>query len=230
MIKGKQKQSSTQSSQSGFTIVESLMALVVVGILMTAITPVITLSVATRVQARRVELATLAAKTYIDGIRSGAIAAPSHTVSLNEIDSTTKQFSPQRNSFASVDAPTSSGGLTCMASTAGDLYCQNTPKSSLYCINLDSEGCSGTSSKDLVVQSFRTSNPQNYILGLRVYRADAFSDNTALKTQKQTGTKQATFTGGLGARKTPLVEMTTEISTEQTRFRDFCDRLSGCSN
>ncbi len=65
--------------QSGFTIVESLMAIVVVGILLTVIAPVITLSVATRVQARRVELATQAVKTYIDGIRTGAIAAPSHT-------------------------------------------------------------------------------------------------------------------------------------------------------
>jgi len=47
-----------QASQFGFTIVESLMAIVVVAILMTAISPVIILSVATRVQARRVELAT----------------------------------------------------------------------------------------------------------------------------------------------------------------------------
>ena len=214
--------------QSGFTIVESLMAIVVVGILMTVIAPVITLSVASRVQSRRVELASQAVKTYIDGIRTGAIAAPNHTVLLNEIDSTTKQFSPQRNSFANIDAPRI--GLTCTASQAVNLYCQNTSTSSLYCIDLDSEGCSNTSSKDIVIQAFRTNNAQNYILGLRVYRSDAFSDNTALKTYKQTGIKQATFTGGLGDRKAPLVEMTTEISTEQTRFRDFCDRLGGCSD
>ena len=214
--------------QSGFTIVESLMAIVVVGILMTVIAPVITLSVASRVQSRRVELASQAVKTYIDGIRTGAIAAPNHTVSLNEIDSTTKQFSSQRNSFANIDAPRI--GLTCTASQAVNLYCQNTSTSSLYCIDLDSEGCSNTSSKDIVIQAFRTNNAQNYILGLRVYRSDAFSDNTALKTYKQTGIKQATFTGGLGDRKAPLVEMTTEISTEQTRFRDFCDRLGGCSD
>ena len=214
------------SFQSGFTIIESLMAIVVVGILMSAIAPVIVLSVSNRVQARRIELATQAAQTYIDGITSGAIAAPNHTVLLNEIDSTTKQFSPQRDTFASVDPPSSSG-LTC---TANNLYCQNTLTSSLYCIDLDREGCSGNSYKDLIVQAFRTNNAQNYILGLRVYRADAFSDRTALKTQKQMGSKQATFTGGLGDRKAPLVEMTTEISNQKTRLRDFCDRLSGCSN
>lgn len=215
-------------SQSGFTIVESLMAIVVVGILMSAIAPVIALSVSTRVQARRVELATLAARTYIDGVQSGAIAAPNHAIILDEIDDTTtpKQFSPQRGTFASVAAPTSSGSLMCTATEAP--YCQNTSTSSLYYIDLDGGGYSITSSRDTVIQAFRTSNAQNYILGLRVYRADAFSDTNALKTQKQTGTKQATFTAGLGDRKAPLVEMTTEIVTSTT-LRDFCDRLSGCN-
>jgi prepilin-type N-terminal cleavage/methylation domain-containing protein len=40
----------------GFTIIESLVAIVIVGILMTAIAPVIILSVGNRVQARRVEV------------------------------------------------------------------------------------------------------------------------------------------------------------------------------
>jgi type II secretory pathway pseudopilin PulG len=38
---------------------------------MVGIAPVLVLSVATRVQARRVELGTQAARTYIDGVRSG---------------------------------------------------------------------------------------------------------------------------------------------------------------
>jgi type II secretory pathway pseudopilin PulG len=40
---------------------------------MIAIAPVMAFSVATRVQARRVELATQAARTYIDALRTGAI-------------------------------------------------------------------------------------------------------------------------------------------------------------
>jgi len=55
-----------QASQFGFTIVESLMAIVVVAILMTA--SVIILSVATQVQARRVELATLAKTLMVSGL------------------------------------------------------------------------------------------------------------------------------------------------------------------
>lgn len=188
--------------QSGFTIVESLMAIVVVGILMTVVAPVIALSVATRVQARRVELATQAARNYIDGVKSGAIAPPTITAANQYL-------------LDSVAVPTA---LT-----------------DLYCVDLDgTPGCSSSSSKDLAIQAFRTvtsttgeaaSDPKKgYRLGIRVYRADAFSDSTPLVK----GTKQATFTGGMGNRKVPLVEMTTEISTEQTRFRDFCERLGGC--
>ena len=218
------------------------MAIVVVGILMTAIAPVIVLSVGNRVQARRVELATQAARTYVDGVRSRAIAPPSHKIALNEISENT--FNPQRSAFASVAVPTSLGNLTCTASTAP--YCQNDSTSSLYCFDLDGGGCSSNSAKDMVVQAFRSVTPSStdtgsisasstnaadsgYLLGVRVYRADAFSDSTSLvKSDPENKRTQATFTGGLGNRKAPLVEMTTEISTEQTRFRDYCDRLGGC--
>lgn len=206
-------QLTAQSSKSGFTIVESLVAIVVVGVLMTAIAPVIALAVGTRVQARRVELATQAARAYIDGIRSGAIAPPTTTVAL----ATSKYI------LNSAPVPTT--------------------LASLYCIDLDNldgdgisfgdadNGCSSSSVQDLGVQAFRskvsdaTTDPQKgYRLGVRVYRADAFSDSTALTK----GKTQATFTGGLGDRKKPLVEMTTEIITDQTQLRDLCDRFGGC--
>ncbi len=229
---GKIQRTSSQFNQSGLTIIECLVAMLVVLILMAAIAPVVVLSVATRVQARRVELGTQAARAYIDGVSSGAIASANHAITLNEIDSTTKLFSPQRGTFASVAAPTSSGSLTCTTSTTsttGYPYCTNTTTASLYCIDRDGSGCSATSINDLVVQAFRTSNVQNYILGVRVYRADAFSDSNPLKTQKQMGRQQATFTRGLGNRKAPLVEMTTEISTDKPSLSALCTRLGGCS-
>lgn len=227
---GKRQHSPLHSSQSGFTIIESLIAILVVGILMTMITPVIVLSVATRVQARRVELASQAARTYIDGIKSGVILTPLHAVVLDEVNEATTPptFTPQRGTFSGIAAPTSSGSLTCLTTTTGYPYCPNTAASSLYCNDLDGGGCTTSSTKDLLVQAIRTSNAQNYILSLRVYRADAFSDNTTLRTQKQVGSKQSTFTGGLGNRKAPVVEMTTEISTQNAKFGDLCDRLGGC--
>jgi prepilin-type N-terminal cleavage/methylation domain-containing protein len=63
----------TQSQDAGYTIIESIVAMVVVSVLMIAIAPVMAFSVATRVQARRTELATQAARAYIDALRTGAI-------------------------------------------------------------------------------------------------------------------------------------------------------------
>lgn len=230
---------SNGQKSNGFTIIECLMAILVVSILMTAIAPVITLSVGNRVQARRVELATQAARTYINGVASGAIEPPNHTVELNEVDNN-QNFVSQRASFAKQAAPLATGSLSCLANTAGNLYCSNTSTSSLYCIDLDGDGCSSKSVKDVLVQAFRSITPtttntdsstntdRGYLLGIRVYRADGFSDNTPLlKSDSETNRTQATFTGGLGNRKAPLVEMTTEIATNKATMRDFCDRL-GC--
>ena len=223
-----------QSSQSGFTIIDSLIAVVVAAILMSAIAPVITLSVANRVQSRRVELATQAAKAYVDGVRSGEIAAPLHMVRLDEVNSN-KNFISQRTTFAQEAPPSTVGGLYCPETTRDYPYCSNISSSSLYCFDLDGDGCSSNSFKDFVIQAFRSVAPNSrnadtYVLGVRVYRADAFSDGTSLvKSDSEAKRTQATFTGGLGDRKAPLVETTTEIVTNKAKLRDLCDRLGGCT-
>lgn len=223
----------SQQQPSGFTIVESLVAIVIVSVLMTAITPVIAISVANRVQARRVELATQAAKSYIDGIASRVIESPRHVVALDELDDN-KNFISQRFTFVGV-APPATGGLTCQT-TVVNSYCWNTLTSSLYCIDLDGNGCSSDSVQDMVIQAFRSATPSTtdldggYILGIRVYRADGFSDRTPLvKSDPETKRTQMTSTQGLGNLKAPLVEMSTEMAPDEATFRDFCDRL-GCQS
>jgi prepilin-type N-terminal cleavage/methylation domain-containing protein len=208
-----QKQFVPQSSESGLTIIECLVAMLIVSILMAVIAPMVALSVGTRVQARRVERATQAARAYIDGVSAGTIAAPAQTASV-----------PLATNVA---APTSSGSLTCTTSTTG--YCSNIPASSLYCFDIDGGGCSASSPQDLVVQAFRTNQDQNYLLGLRVYRADGFSNtNPLVKSDSTNKRTQATFTGGMGNYKAPLVEMTTEISTDKPSLSALCTRLGGC--
>lgn len=207
-----QKQQASLSSQSGFTIIESLVAIVVVGILLAAIAPVIVLSVATRVQARRVELATNAAKTYIDGVRSRTIPPPPIT------DTT--------DSSGNYPAPTL-GNLTC---NTANTYC-SAPATNLYCVDGDADGsgCTMSSIRDLVIQAFRrnissTAPQEDYQLGIRIYRADGFaSDGTNLL--EKAPNKQLIFTGRVGDRKAPLLETTTEISSKVTTFSDFCKRL-----
>jgi prepilin-type N-terminal cleavage/methylation domain-containing protein len=207
MNKGKYQHFISQSNQAGFTIIESLVALLVAGLLLAAVAPAIVLSTATRVQARRVELATQAAKTYIDSVSSGSIGPPEQ-----KVDTST---STNPKLLDSVAAP------------------KPEEWADLYCVDLDGGGCTKDSPKDLAIQAFRTNGDpkQGYFMGLRVYRADAFKDSGALKKNTSTeSVTQKTFTGGLGERKAPLVEMTTEIVGSDINFKDFCTRLKQHDN
>ncbi|MBD2196492.1 MULTISPECIES: hormogonium polysaccharide secretion pseudopilin HpsB [Calothrix] len=201
------------SRESGFTIIESLIAMVVVAILMVAIAPVIVFSTATRVQSRRIELATQAAKTYIEGVRTGAILVDNAAL---QVDTTTY------TSINAFPAP-AVGALTC----SNNSYC-SAPAANLYCIDGDNNGsCTTNNSKDFVIQAFRynknSTNPTTgYLLGVRVYRADGFTNDGSLQ---KAPAKQKTVTGGLGERKTPLVEMISEISSQTGSFNDLCNRL-----
>ncbi|MBD6614685.1 type II secretion system protein [Komarekiella sp. 'clone 1'] len=221
MIKRKQQLISCPSGESGFTIIESLVAILVVSILLTAIAPVIVLATATRVQSRRVELATQAAKTFIDGVRTGAIAAPGAITPALDAPSTTIK----RNL---VDRP-------------GD-YLINTTKmpvptasTTLYCFNknglLNPPNCTSDLfyiQANRIVQS--TGANDGYRLGIRVYRADADFTKTLTASTGTTKNTQKPFTGGLGERQAPLIEMTTDIASTNTSFQALCQRLGTATN
>jgi prepilin-type N-terminal cleavage/methylation domain-containing protein len=225
MIHHQNKQELT-SNDSGFTIIESLMAIVVVSILMVAIAPAIVLSVATRVQAKRVELATDAASSYIDAVRSATIVPPAF-VKKNDI----KDPEP-----VPPDAP--SGTLKCDNSSD---YCTSPSltTSSLFCVNGDSQdGCQNTSNKDMVVQAFGyhpkstnaipTKPEDGYKLVVRVYRADAFKTGITLKAAKDGVRADKTFGVNIlspGKPQPPLVEFPTEVTAKATSFSDLCGRL-----
>lgn len=231
MTHHKQQQLSP-SHESGFTIIESLVALLVAALLLSAIAPVIVLSVATRVQAKRIETATNAAKSYIDGVRSGTIQPPELPIT-----GTTDIFAVANY------APPAVGTLTCNTTDTKYPYC-TVPATNLYCVDIDGGGCTISSSNDFVIQAFRynkgtttaagggttniTDPTQGYQLGIRVYRADGFgSDGGDLKNAPN---KQMTFSAGLGDRKSPLIEITTDITNTSTNFNNFCQRLKDPTN
>jgi prepilin-type N-terminal cleavage/methylation domain-containing protein len=219
---GKIHLSYLRHSEGGFTIIESLVAILVVAILLVAIAPVLSLSVATRVQSKRIELATQAAKSYIDAVKTKKISAPVETGSST--------------SLTGYSAPTATGTLTCTANS----LCTVPTGSSLYCIDFDgTNSCESTSTTDMIVQAFRYNSANSnsndaakgYALGVRVYRADAFKDSVALLTSNSLpNNKQATFTGGVGQRKAPLVEITTDINDTVPKYSDLCARYTGGCN
>ncbi|MEH2310367.1 MAG: hormogonium polysaccharide secretion pseudopilin HpsB [Nostoc sp.] len=242
MIKRKQQQVSQSSGESGFTIIESLIALLVVAILLTAIAPVIVLATATRVQSRRVELSTQAAKTFIDGIRTGAITAPSTVITLAAPTSAAPRRVSDVAAVAAVAATGTTPATPAIPAVTGrpQDYLINTtnmaaPTSAtgLYCFNKNGQLNPPDCTSDLfyiqagrIVQS--TGVNDGYRLGIRVYRADADFPLTA--STIDTKNTQTPFTGGLGSRKAPLIEMTTDIGNSTTTFQALCQRLGTATN
>jgi len=240
---------SPASSQAGFTLIESLMAILVVTIMMIAISPAIVLSVATRVQTKRLEMGTNAARAYIAAVSSGGILASNDQ---------TAPPPPITLALTPNEVPVPSGGtLDCPAPPGDYLVPPGPPKFFkcdtettdyfLYCAdNDDTRRCEADSTKDIIVQGFGISQDvvasltpvqkaeKGYQLGIRVYRADAFKDSEALKKSTSDPVRikleAKTVTSGLGDRKAPLVEMTTEIVTDKTTFSNLCKRLDDPGN
>ncbi|MEH2146288.1 hormogonium polysaccharide secretion pseudopilin HpsB [Nostoc sp.] len=242
MIKRKLQQEICPAGESGFTIIESLVALLVVAILLTAIAPVIVLATATRVQSRRVELSTQAAKTFIDGIRTGAITAPSTVITLAAPTSAAPRRISDVAAVAAVAATGTTAATPAIPAVTGrpQDYLINTtnmaaPTSAtgLYCFNKNGQLNPPDCTSDLfyiqagrIVQS--TGVNDGYRLGIRVYRADADFPLTA--STVDTKNTQTPFTGGLGSRKAPLIEMTTDIGNSTTTFQALCQRLGTATN
>lgn len=208
MTKQKQHQNLSQSRDGGYTIIESLVAMIVVSVLMIAIAPVMAFSVATRVQARRMELATQAARAYIDALRTEALKPNDPGFPTRETANVAKAPAP-----------------------AKDI-------NSLYCFDMDdTPKCQPSSNKDFVVQgawrnpdpAITTTDPstKGYELMVRVYRADSFAaDAPTLKDPDPNRARQSVVGAGLGDRSVPVVEMTTEIpASGDPSYKSISDRL-----
>ena len=206
----------SKPQDSGYTIIESLVAMIVVSVLMIAIAPVMAFSVATRVQARRTELAAMAGRAYIDSLRSGSIN-PKSTIK----------------------------GFPAIATNSGDFANEPPPasKDKLYCVDMDGKGCDPSSNKDFYVQGAWLNDPSittddlaqknGYKLLVRVYRADSFDGTITLKGDLKNKPKQSIVGSGLGDRTKPVVEMVAEIpATGETpdkleQYKSLCVRLKG---
>jgi prepilin-type N-terminal cleavage/methylation domain-containing protein len=219
MTKQKQHQNLSQPRDGGYTIIESLVAMIVVSVLMIAIAPVMAFSVATRVQARRTELATQAAKAYIDGLRSQSIKFNDPDIQGFPAQSTAT--TPETLANTPVPAPGSQDTLYCV-DMDGD-------------VDMNGNGCETSSTKDFYVQgawlnpdpSITNGNPtlKGYQLLVRVYRADSFAPGVTLNQTPQ-AKKQSVVGSGLGDPTIPVVEMSTEIpASGNPSYKSIYDRL-----
>lgn len=213
------------SNQSGFSLLEALMAILVVSILMTAILPMIILSTATRVQSRRVDLATQAARGYIDGVRSGVIDITTAGAAF--------PFINNNQDFQGLAAP-SSVNIADLNGIQG------------IKVDTNGNGFNVTDPQDLVIQPMRTGGiasgaelaTQGFYMQVRVYRADAFTQDAAGNLNGiqagltlQTGNGDTcpngrgivTSTGG--GKNCPLVVMKVDINPSTSTMNQIKNRL-----
>ncbi len=221
------------SKDAGFTIIESLVAMIVASALMLAIAPVLILSTATRVQSRRVELGSQAASSFIDAVRSGRIATQS-------TDATPTQYIPTVGTTAALTA--SSQRVITNNTKISDYLISSTNMSApssatnLYCVQSDgiilTPNCSSnTNQKNLFyVQAGRTKitgsgTNDGYRLAVRVYRQDIDFTQTVLANTSSTNNTQAVVTAGSGNKQAPIVEMAADVANGNTSFEALCKRL-----
>ncbi|MBD2389457.1 hormogonium polysaccharide secretion pseudopilin HpsB [Aphanizomenon flos-aquae NRERC-008] len=209
------------NKDAGFTIMESLIAMVVVSSLMLAISPVLILSASTRVQSRRVELSAQIARSFIDGVRSGRIKAE---------DITTVNININQNALSSRNITNSTDGY--LISSASMAAPTSETKKYLYCVQSDGTilppDCSSNQNNLFYIQAGRTSinnsgTNDGYRLAVRVYRKDIDFDKTVLANTNNTKNTQAVV--GSGNKQAPLVEIIADIANNNTSFTDLCNRL-----
>ncbi|HYW21154.1 MAG TPA: hormogonium polysaccharide secretion pseudopilin HpsB [Nodularia sp. (in: cyanobacteria)] len=225
MIKHKPQQETSSSSDSGFTIIESLIAIVVVAILLAGISPVLVMSTAIRVQSRRTEKATQAANTFIDGVRTRSIAAPTANQILLPPVTLTNQRTLAQNliTLSTMPAPTNA--------TKADLYFFKSDGT--ICKPIGAANCTPDPDRpfeEFFIQASQiivTGSAANdgYRLAVRVYRGDVDFTKTLEASDSTTKKTSSVVTQGLGNKQAPAVERTVDISNINTSFDALCQRL-----
>ncbi len=206
------------SSQAGLTLIECLVAIVMVALVGAIIAPAMVLSVATRVQSQRASQALDVAQSEIDRIRLLVERGDDYGPELPPVlpDAIVGALTDERE-LAQVLGPNS------VASTA-TVYTEAFP------VDIDDDDI-----PDYAVQSFRTPGqtptgatvPVAFIMGVRVYEHRAVAEATT----NLTGSAQAslTMTSGEGERfERPLASLYSSIalSEDGQAFCNYIDYLA----
>jgi prepilin-type N-terminal cleavage/methylation domain-containing protein len=229
MIKQNPQQTPSSTNDSGFTIIESLVGILIAAILLAAISPVLVMSTAIRVQSRRIEKATQAANTFIEGVRTGSIKAPGEYSTSNKIalDVATavkpRTLAQNLISVTTMPVPT------------------NATKTNLYLFKQDGSICHTsetgcTKNSDSTFEEFYIQARQiivtgsgvndGYRLAIRVYRSDVDFDKPLLaSTGNSTKQTASIVTEGVGNKQAPAIEKTVDIGNVSTTFQALCQRL-----
>lgn len=206
---------SAQASESGVTLIEGLVAIAVIAITVSVMSPLVILSVGTRVQSQRAEQAFQLAQAEVDRIKLIVDRGGNYTLNIASTATTVVSTAD----FDSVPAPQnihSTQYATNLLSTKG--------------IDVDNDG-----NNDYAIQIFRTAGIENATkpvamsVGVRVYRADVVESGRTL------GVEQASLsmTSGEGqSGSNPLATIYTSIIKGDTEdslcdYHNFVNSVNG---
>ena len=207
-----------QRRDEGFTLLESLMAVVVVSILIVSIGPMVALSTASRVNARRVDQATQAGRAYIEAVRGQVYDTVDFPASLRSSVSAQGQYIFDLPAPTTASFPIPAGcDLNIADPNVKNIDGGRVPG---VCVDANGDGFRLDDPQDLVIQPMRSGGivadklrDEGFWLAVRVYRADAFFSGITLKkgTEPECDSSKLVFVGTQGSPTCPLVTMRSQI-------------------
>jgi len=201
------------SSEQGLTLLECLMAVVVMGLTMAMITPPLVIAAATRVQNRQAEQAMQIAQGEVDRVRTTLARESGQNLTLARLPAIASVGGPL-DSFAAPTRPSTSSPIKSSATTCGTNSNNGEQIAVNQALRIDVDGdCKA----DFFMQTFRTegtirgsaTTPSDFQLGVRVYSILAASSSGTLETKPAA----LQIVGGQGNRRTrPLAVLYTPFS------------------
>jgi prepilin-type N-terminal cleavage/methylation domain-containing protein len=173
-----------KTSEQGLTLLECLMAIVVIGLTVAMITPPLVIAAATRVQNRRAEQALQIAQGEVERVRA-MVARDQHTPA--RLPATTN---PPGGNLQAVAAPASLSQFRKSPASCGTYNGQQIPVNQTLLVDVD-----GDCQDDFIMQVFRTqgntnnteivqgsNRPSEFQMGVRVYSILANGNWSNLQT------------------------------------------------
>jgi len=192
---------SPAQGQQGFTLIECLVAIVMVGLVGSSIAPALVISVATRVQSQKAEQALELAQSEIDRVRLLVERSEANIANLPP------------------EAPVSAGANpdSRVAEVAGPTYGAPVPTP----ITAFQTRAATLNGSQFAVQVYRTPGrfvgnvPVTFGMGVRVYDYDAVLTGSGTLSKEPAALRMVSGTGQRGQR--PLVALYTTVTVGETR-------------
>jgi len=226
----------SRSRHSGFTLIESLVAIMVIAITVVSITPPIFWATGTRVQNRRAEQALSLAQGKIDEVRSLVERGTYTLADLPSVTADTKSGGVRP--YPAGPAPTAtwdkkqSVKLTCNSISSLSATDSKQPPVTQY-LPVDTDGDSPSCNPDFLIQVFRNAGvcvsgacqagevPVAFSVGVRVYGANAAKATVASLGQEKAKLIGTSGTGQTGTKPLAVLYATVAKSNSPQSLQQY---------